>query len=189
MIILHSMYMRPLAIIVSIAVLSIASRIALPVGPVPITLQTLAVTLTGAILGWRLGTLTIIIWLALAACGIPVLSGGVTGLEKFMGPTAGYLFAFPLAAAFTGLTSSQNRQKFLNLFFIMLIGNAICLFVGAGWLGMKIGFTKAIMSGVVPFLIGAIIKSAAAAAFFQIFARYIDRRNGIEKKGTDITLT
>lgn len=160
-------------VLAGIVFLILASYITIPMEPVPITMQTFAVILTGALFGWRFGTLTVVIWLIAGAVGLPVLAGGVHGLEKFLGPTAGYLIAFPFAAAVVGLLveSGWDGRRFMPCFIVMLIGNALCLFIGAGWLGSMIGFHKALMNGIVPFLIGAIIKSALAAVVMVILEK------------------
>lgn len=72
--------------------LAIASQIAVPMVPVPITMQTFAVTMIGVLYGWRLGVVTVLAWLGEAMLGAPVLAGGAGGIAPFMGATAGYLF-------------------------------------------------------------------------------------------------
>ena len=72
-------------------------------GPVPITLQTFGVLLSGAVLGARRGFLAVLLYLAIGAAGLPVYSAGAGGLGTFSGPTSGYLASFPFAAAVTGL--------------------------------------------------------------------------------------
>ena len=92
-----------LAVLICTGVLTLSSYLEVPMFPVPMTMQTLAVTLVGAVLGWRLGALAILVWLGEAAMGLPVLAGDhVAGPLVFVGATAGYLFAFPLAAALCG---------------------------------------------------------------------------------------
>lgn len=157
--------MRLVWIAGGVVVLALSSRLAVPMVPVPITLQTLAVTLMGALYGWRLGAATVIAWLALAALGLPLLSGGAGGIEPFSGPTAGYLFAFPFAAAATGVLVriGWDGRRPLHGFLAMLMGNALCLFPGTAWLATAMG-AAALEAGLVPFLPGAVLKSAAGAA-------------------------
>lgn len=71
-------------------------------GPVPITLQTFAVLLSGAVLGMRRGFMAVLLYVAAGAAGLPIFSGGASGLAVLSGPTAGYLLGFPLAAAMCG---------------------------------------------------------------------------------------
>lgn len=149
----------------TVALLALASRVAIPISPmspVPITLQTLAVTLAGALLGWRHGALAVAIWLACGAAGLPVLADGSAGLAKFWGPTAGYLFAFPVAAAAVGFLMPRGWDRnWAWAIAAMLVGNAICLGGGAAWLAWHSDAMRAWTSGVAPFLIGAAIKSVA----------------------------
>lgn len=153
-------------VVLGTLVLALSSYIAIPLAPVPITMQTLAVTLIGAIYGPRLGAITVAAWLAEAAAGMPVLAGGHAGLPYMMGPTAGYLAAFPVVAFVTGwlcVHGAHGRRPILA-FGAMALGNLVCLGIGAGWLATLIGVPAAVASGVTPFLLGAGIKSAMGAA-------------------------
>jgi biotin transport system substrate-specific component len=164
---------QAVAVVAGSLVLAASSHIAVPMVPVPITLQTLAVTLVGALYGWRLGALTILVWLAQGAAGLPVLAPGVQGLARFMGPTAGYLFAFPVAGAIVGWLAERgwNGQRPLRAFAAMLIGNGICLALGAAWLAATLGPQKAIAVGVAPFIVGGVLKSALGAAALRALVR------------------
>jgi biotin transport system substrate-specific component len=153
--------------------LALCSWIEVPMVPVPINMQTFGVALIGALYGWRLGAITIIAWLAQAAVGMPVLSGGAAGVHHFIGPTAGYLFALPLAGALTGRLTEQgwNGKRPVLAFVAMVLGNAVCLTLGAAWLATGIGLEQAITYGVIPFLVGAILKSALGAAVLALLMR------------------
>ncbi len=115
-----------LAVLFGTLVLAASSQVSVPMVPVPMTMQTLAVTLVGALYGWRLGGLTILVWLAQGALGLPVFAGGSGGFVRFFGPTAGYLLAFPIAGALTGwlVERGWNGSKLLLACAAMLIGNA-----------------------------------------------------------------
>ncbi|WP_425373786.1 biotin transporter BioY [Phyllobacterium salinisoli] len=154
-------------------ILALTSQIEVPMIPVPITLQTLVVPLIGALYGWRLGALTVLAWLIEGAMGLPVLAGGVGGLSWFAGPTAGYLFSFPIIAALTGWLAERgwNGRNALLAFASFLLANALCLVLGAIWLSSLIGIEKAVAFGVTPFLIGALIKSALGAAILKASVR------------------
>src|SRR5512147_2797212 len=84
------------------AVTAIAAQLEIPHQPVPYTLQTLAVLLAGGLLGWRNGALSMFLYLAAGIAGAPVFSGAGFGLIRLLGPTGGYLLAFPVAAAVVG---------------------------------------------------------------------------------------
>jgi biotin transport system substrate-specific component len=159
------------AVAIGTLLLTLSSRIEVPMVPVPITMQTFAVTLVGALYGWRLGALTVVAWLAEAAVGLPVLAGGAGGLAHFAGPTGGYLFSFPVVAGLVGWLAERgwNAERVLWAFAAMLIGNGLCLVLGAIWLAAMIGVEKAIALGVTPFILGGVLKSALAAATLKIF--------------------
>ena len=160
------------AVVAGCAFLALSSHIAVPMVPVPVTMQTFAVTLLGALYGWRLGALTVALWLAQGAMGLPVLAPGAAGLAKFAGPTAGYLFAFPVAAALTGWLAERGwtGRRVVLAFASMLMGNALCLALGAAWLAALVGVEKAIVAGVLPFIIGGVLKSALGAAVLRALA-------------------
>lgn len=165
---------KALTVLAGTAILTASSYIQVPFYPVPMTMQTLAVTLVGAFLGWRLGTATVVAWLAAAAAGLPVLAGShLAGPAAFVGSTAGYLVAFPLAAALTGWLAERgwNGQRPLLAFAAMLLGNALCLALGGAWLAVLVGPEKAIALGVLPFLAGGLVKSALGAALLKAARR------------------
>lgn len=161
------------ALIIGVLFLTLSSYIEVPMFPVPITMQTFAVTLTGALYGWRLGSITIMAWLIQGALGMPVLAGGAAGIRYFFGPTAGYLVAFPLAGALMGWLAERgwNGNHMRLAFTGMLISNGLCLLLGAAWLSGIIGAEKALISGVLPFLIGGLLKSALGAVILRLLAR------------------
>lgn len=152
-----------------ILLLALASWISIPMVPVPMTLQTLAVLLIGALFGWRLGCLTILAWLALGALGLPVLAGGAGGFARFLGPTGGYLLAFPVAAALVGWMAGRgwNGRRAMLAFAAMLIGHVLCLLLGGAWLAVMVGVQKAIAAGVMPFIAGGVLKSVLGAVLLK----------------------
>lgn len=150
------------AIVLGVLLLALSSRVEIPLGPVPLTLQSLAILLVGALYGPRIGTATVLAWLLLGVLGLPVLAGGAGGIDHFAGPTGGYLFAFPVAAFAIGWLVRQGWDEDAPwlLFAAALIGHAICLILGTAWLSTHIGPGPAIANGLLPFLGGAMIKSA-----------------------------
>lgn len=93
------------------AFIAVAAIVSIPVGAVPITLQTFAVLLTGAVLGASRGFLAVLLYLAVGAIGLPIFSGGAAGLAPFAGPSVGYILSFPLAAWLTGLLVARIPRK------------------------------------------------------------------------------
>lgn len=160
---------KVLAVLFGTLVLTASSHVSVPMVPVPMTMQTLAVTLVGALYGWRLGGLTILVWLAQGALGLPVFAGGTGGLARFLGPTGGYLLAFPVAGALTGwlVERGWHDGRVVLAFAAMLIGNALCLLLGGAWLAAMVGVQKAIAVGVAPFVLGGVLKSVLGAALLK----------------------
>ena len=161
------------AILAGSLFLTLSSYLEVPMIPVPVTMQTFAVALVGALYGWRLGGLTIVAWLMQGALGLPVLAGGAAGASHFVGPTAGYLFAFPVAGMAVGWLAERgwNGRSPWRAFAAMLIGNGLCLVLGAAWLAMLIGLEPAIMTGLAPFLIGAVLKAGLGALTLRLMTR------------------
>ena len=169
----RSLAWKAAAVFLGSLFLALSSYIEVPMVPVPVTMQTFAVTLVGALYGWRLGGLTIVAWLMEGALGLPVLAGGAASFAHFMGPTGGYLFAFPIAGMVAGFLAERgwNGHRVALAFLAMLAGNAVCLLLGAAWLSLMIGVGAAFTAGVLPFLLGAVLKSALAAAVLKALAR------------------
>lgn len=111
-------------------------------GLVPITLQTFAVMLAGATLGARRGFLAVLLYLAVGAIGLPVFSGGAAGIAPFLGPSAGYLIAFPFAAALCGFIVERLPRKKVatSALFIFLagFGSSLVFVHTLGPIGMSI---------------------------------------------------
>ena len=173
---------RPLAwqaaaVVAGTLALAASSYLAIPMAPVPITMQTFAVTVVGALYGWRLGTITVVAWLAEAALGLPVLANGAAGLQHFAGPTAGYLFGFPFVAALVGALAERGwTGRRVGLSFVaMLLGNLLCLVLGGAWLSAQIGAEAAVRLGVEPFLLGGLLKSALGTALLAALSPFWSR--------------
>lgn len=150
--------------------LAASSWISVPTFPVPITMQTYAVLVIGALFGARLGAATVVAWLMEAAFGLPVLAHGAAGVGVFLGPTAGYLFSFPVAAAFVGWLSDRRLDRgVVSSFLSMLGGNAINLALGVLWLAVAVGWRGAFVVGFLPFWIGGIVKALLATASVMVF--------------------
>ncbi|MER8663915.1 biotin transporter BioY [Mesorhizobium sp. M1148] len=164
------------AVVLGTLFLALLSQIEVPMVPVPVTMQTFAVTLVGALYGWRLGAMTIIAWLGEGAVGFPVLSGGAAGASYFVGATGGYLFAFPVVGALVGWLAERgwNGNRVLLAFAGMVLGNLACLVLGTAWLAVMIGLEQAITFGFLPFLVGGLLKSALGAATLKLFSGKAD---------------
>jgi biotin transport system substrate-specific component len=156
------------------ALLTLSAKVNLPLPYVPMTLQTLVVLMIGAAYGWRLGVATVIAYLAEGAIGLPVFAGPVGGLVPLVGPTAGYLYGFVLAALATGWLSQRGWDRSVVwLFVAMGIGHILILGTGFAWLafGMKLGVDKAWMVGIVPFIAASLVKNALGATLVPAIRR------------------
>lgn len=160
---------RTIALVALFSLLTaLAAQIVVPLPwtPVPLTGQTFAVLLTGALLGSRLGALTLAAYLLEGALGLPFFRAGAGGAAHLLGPTGGYLLAFPAAAFLTGLLAERGWDKrFLTAAAAMALGSLVILAGGWMWLAILFkGAGEAFRLGVAPFLLGDIIKIALAAA-------------------------
>jgi len=145
-----------------------AAQFSIQIGPVPITGQSFAILLTGALLGSRLGTAAVIAYLIEGAVGLPFFApGGAPGILRFFGPTGGYLVAFPAAAFITGAFAEHGWDKrYLTAVAAMAIGSAIIFLGGWAWFSVLTNTppVAAFKLAVLPFLPGDVIKIALAAA-------------------------
>lgn len=154
-----------------VVLLAVSAKVNLQLPFVPMTLQTLVVLLIGAAYGWRLGTATLVLYLLVGACGIPVFTGPTGGLKPLFGATGGFLFGFVVAACFTGWLAERGWDRSVGwLFVAMGIGHFIILSMGWAWLafGVGLGIGKALIVGVTPFLAGALLKNAIGALLIPL---------------------
>lgn len=160
-----------LGAVIAFAFLTASSHIAVPVGPVPMTMQTLAVTLTGVFLGPRLGAAVTAAWVACGFSGLPLFAMGNGGLAAMVGPTAGYLYTFPVVAFVTGFLAGKGG--FLRTLAAMVAGNALCLALGTAWLAAVLAMpvAKAVAVGAAPFVVGGLLKSVLGALIVKAARR------------------
>ena len=143
----------------------------IPITPVPITLQTLAVLLTGAALGSRRGALAMLLYLAEGAARLPVFAGGTGGFVHLIGFTGGYLWSYPFAALVTGLLCERRLdRRLLTSALAMLPGTLVIYAFGVPWLAVSLhlNLLTAFMLGMVPFIPGDLIKLVIAAALLPV---------------------
>ena len=150
-----------------------------PWSPVPITGQTFAVLLAGAVLGARRAFLAQLLYLAEGASGVPVFAGGAFGLVKFAGPTGGYLLAFPFAATVTGALAERGwDRRFVTMLAAMLLGSIVIFASGLAVLSRFVPAEQLLAAGLWPFLPGDLIKSSLAALAFPAVWRWGRRAGG-----------
>ena len=163
-----SSWLRDLALIVIgsllIAVLAQIS-FPLPFTPVPLTGQTFGVLLLGAALGSKRGISSMLLYIMEGGLGLPFFALGASGWHVLAGATAGYLIGFVVAAYVIGLLAERGLERTVRTSFLpFLLGTLIIYTLGVTWLAILLGsFSKAILVGLLPFLIGDVIKLVLAA--------------------------
>jgi len=164
--------------------MALSAQIFIPAGPVPITGQTFVVLLTGALLGSRLGAMAMIVYLIEGASGLPFFYGGSGGLGHLLGPTGGYLVAFPAAAFITGAFAEHDwDRRFLSAVAAMAIGSVVIMLSGWTWFALLTNtpMSVAFQLTVLKFIPGDIIKILLAAAVLPAGWALLKRRASQQK--------
>ena len=162
------------------ALICILGPITIPIGPVPISLTPFAIFLGVYVLGTWKGTLSVVIYLLIGLCGLPVFSGFTGGAAKLFGPTGGYLIAYVLTALIAGFFIDRFYGSIPLQVVGMLLGLAVLYGVGTFWLAHQASMTlsEAAAAGVWPFVALDLVKLAAAV----VLGRAV--RNALIKAGT-----
>ena len=156
---------RKVAMVLSGSLLvAAAAQVSVPMFPVPMTLQTLAIMLIGLTYGARLAGATLVAYLGQGAMGFPVFAGGAFGLAPLMGPTAGFLFGFVAMAFVMGWLVERGLSKGFGLFAAALLATAVLFVPGVLWLfaATPLDLQGAFMAAAAPFLLGEVVKAAVA---------------------------
>ena len=176
---LSSVKTKPLALralmltLGGVALLFAASQVEIPLKPVPINLQTVAVMLVGLTYTPRRALESHLVWLGLAAAGFPMLSGFSGGLTYMGGPTLGYLIGFVLASFFMAtLKQKFSLGSWKSDMGLCIVGTLILYACGVSWLTYLFGFTNALAFGVLPFIVPGIIKAGLLCTGLKIVRSY-----------------
>ena len=157
--------------LVGSAFLAASAKIQVPLPPVPMTMQTLVVLLIGSTYGWRLGTATVLLYIAEGMLGLPVFANtppGIASPAYLLGPTGGYLIGYVAAAFAMGVLAECGWDRsLLRVTLMMAIGHLIIFAFGLLWLTHLFGPAKAWGVGAAPFMAGTILKTALAAALMK----------------------
>jgi biotin transporter BioY len=150
---------KDILLVLSFAILTgICAKLKIEIGVVPITLQTFAVLISGALLGSKRGALSQITYLLMGLAGIPWFSRG-GGMSYVFSPTFGYILGFVLAAFFVGFLCERGfDRKIETAILAMLVGNILIYLPGLLWLARFVGFEKVLLVGFYPFILGDLIK-------------------------------
>lgn len=165
------------------AITCVLAPLSLPIGPIPISLCTFAVMLAGTLLGAKWGFISQLIYVLLGIAGLPVFAGYKAGLGVIMGPTGGYIIAYPILALLCGFLYHRFRSgrtgaaKIGAMVAAMVIGTVVLYAVGTAWFCFVAGSDVAAALGlcVLPFLPGDALKMAAVAVIVPQLERALSR--------------
>ena len=162
-------------VLISSLLIAVSAQISVPMYPVPVTLQTLAILLVAASLSPLMAVAAVAAYLLEGASGLPFFAGGIGGTAKLMGPTAGYLQAFILMALVASVTVRYSRDfskwnRVLVYFIGFIVAQSVCLALGTVWLAhfMNLPLEKAAAVGAAPFIIGELLKAGLAATIVAL---------------------
>jgi biotin transport system substrate-specific component len=168
-----------LLVLVGSGLLTISAKLQIPLWPVPMTMQTYVVLVLGMTYGPRLGTLTVLFYLAQGALGVPVFAGTPEkglGLPYMLGPTGGYLLGFLLAVAVSGWLARRGWDRSAGWTLLaMTLGHAVIFVPGVSWLAMQIGWERAVASGLTPFCLATVAKTALGVVTMPVAWRLLGR--------------
>ena len=162
-------------ILLGSVLIALLAQVSIPVpfSPIPITGQTIGVVLVGSLLGAKRGTLSILCYIFEGAMGMPVFAQMKSGMHVLVGPTAGYLWGFVIAALLIGfLTERGFTKKPLGSFLSCFTATTIILITGMLYLAIFKGINDALIMGFYPFLVGDVVKSSICAILLSSFRRF-----------------
>ena len=153
--------------------------------PVPVTGQTFAVLMIGALLGARRGSLCVLAYITEGAARLPVFAQGKAGFAVLLGPTGGYLVGFVAAAYITGLLAEKGWDRRVGTTVVaMVLGNAVIYVFGLAWLCCLMGIKRGVLTvGLYPFIVGDLLKISLAAIVLPFGWKLLGMANVPAKKG------
>lgn len=157
------------------ALMSILGPMALPIGPVPISLTNLVIYFTVYLLGKEKGTISYLLYLLIGIAGVPVFSGYSSGIAKLAGPTGGYLAGFIFMAFLSGLVIEWGKYKPVYSIIGMTAATAVAYLFGTVWFVYQASctFAYALTVCVIPFLLGDFFKIVLAACFGPVLRKQL----------------
>jgi biotin transport system substrate-specific component len=167
----RTLVMDIVLVVAGAALVTVLAQVAIPLWPVPITGQTLAVLLVGSTLGWARGAISMVLYAALGLVGLPVYSDGSHGAGVLFGATGGYIIGFIVSAALVGwLAERQWDRKVLKAIVTFIAGSVVVFAIGLPWLAVVLhtDLPTTLQYGLYPFIVGGIIKAAIAAGLLPL---------------------
>lgn len=167
---------------VMVAVICILAPISLPIGPVPISLGTLAIYFTLYVLDWKQATIAVAVYILLGLVGLPVFSGYEGGPGKLFGPTGGYIIGYIPMCILIGMWLTHHYKKVVLSIIVMEAATWLLYMIGTAWLAVSIGksFYDALALGVLPFIAGDLAKIIAAALVGPVLRDRLRRFTNVE---------
>ena len=159
------------------AIICIIGPFSIPIGLVPISLTNLIILITVIILGWKMGTISCLIYLLIGYVGMPVFSGFRGGPDRLFGPTGGYLIGFVFLAIISGIFIDKFRGKIYMYVIGMLLGTVVLYAFGTVWFAYQqnLSFHAAAVICVIPFIPLDIVKIACAVIIGPIIRKQLVR--------------
>jgi biotin transport system substrate-specific component len=148
-----------------------AAQVSVPIWPVPITGQTLAVLLVGSALGARRGALSMLVYALLGVVGLPVFADGSAGVGVLVGPSGGYIVGFVAAAALVGWVAERFGDRPLrNALLSFALGTVVTFVTGMAWLAVALGLDlqQTLQYGLYPFVLGGVVKTLIGAGVISL---------------------
>lgn len=167
----RGLVMDAVLVVAGAALVTVLAQVVVPLQPVPITGQTLAVLLVGSTLGSLRGALSMVLYAALGLVGLPVFSDGTHGAGIIFGATGGYIVGFILSAALVGwLAERQWDRKILKALATFAAGSLAVFAVGLPWLAiaLHLNLQQTLVGGLFPFIVGGVIKAVIAAGLLPL---------------------
>jgi len=167
----RTLVMDIVLVLAGAALVTVLAQVAIPLWPVPITGQTLAVLLVGSTLGWARGAISMALYAVLGLVGLPVYSDGSHGAGVLFGATGGYIIGFIVSAALVGwLAERQWDRKILKALVTFVAGSVVVFAIGLPWLAVVLhtDLPTTLQYGLYPFILGGIIKAIIAAALLPL---------------------
>jgi len=167
----RTLLMDVVLVVAGAALVTVLAQVAIPLWPVPITGQTLAVLLVGSTLGAVRGAISMVLYGLLGLVGLPVFSDGSHGATVLFGATGGYIIGFIISAALVGwLAERRWDRKILKAIVTFVAGSVVVFAVGLPWLAVVLhtDLPTTLQYGLYPFILGGVIKAAIAAGLLPL---------------------
>ncbi len=157
--------------------LAISAKIQVPFWPIPMTMQSLVVLMIGIAYGGKLAAATVLAYLAEGLAGLPVFAGAAAGPAYLIGPSAGYLVGFLIAASGIGWLAQRGWDRSIaRISVAMALGHVLLFVPGVVWLAILFGWPQAVAVGVTPFIAATIVKTGLGVALVAAFWSYLGKR-------------